>query len=99
MSMLRISEAGTVQFPMVDHAAGIGWTPLDPMEALFLRGDESARMFRGTLEQKIRAFKPPSCDESITSWRPFLGQVHYGLSFPMRWNESTIKAIPKAVIS
>jgi type I restriction enzyme R subunit len=55
---LKISEAGSVQFPMVDHAVEIGWTPLTPVEALFRRGDESARMFRGVLEQKILAFNP-----------------------------------------
>lgn len=55
---LKISEAGSVQFPMVDHAVEIGWTPLTPVEALYRRGDESARMFRGTLEQKILAFNP-----------------------------------------
>lgn len=53
---LRISEAGSVQFPMVNHAVEIGWTPLTPVEALLRRGDESARMFRGVLEQKILAF-------------------------------------------
>ena len=53
---LKISEAGSVQFPMVDHAVEVGWTPLTPVEALFRRGDESARMFRGVLEQKILAF-------------------------------------------
>jgi len=26
MSQLKISEAGSVQFPMVAHAASIGWT-------------------------------------------------------------------------
>lgn len=35
MSTLRISEAGSVQFPMVDHTAEIGWQPLTPVEALF----------------------------------------------------------------
>ena len=30
MSTLSISEAGTVQFPMVNHAAAIGWTPVTP---------------------------------------------------------------------
>ncbi len=55
---LQISEAGSVQFPMVDHAVEVGWTPLTPVEALFRRGDESARMFRGVLEQKILAFNP-----------------------------------------
>lgn len=43
---------------MVKHAVEIGWTPLTPVEALHRRGDESARMFRGTLEQKILAFNP-----------------------------------------
>jgi type I restriction enzyme R subunit len=55
---LKISEAGSVQFSMVDHAVEIGWTPLTPVEAMFRRGDESARMFRGVLEQKILAFNP-----------------------------------------
>jgi len=57
-SPLKISEAGSVQFPMVNHAVEIGWTPLTPFEALSRRGDESARMFRGTLEQKILAANP-----------------------------------------
>jgi len=56
MSTLKISEAGSVQFPMVDHAAEIGWEPLTPVEALFRRGDESASLFRGQLEQKLLAF-------------------------------------------
>ncbi len=58
MSMLKISEAGSVQFPMVEHAAEIGWEPLTPVEALFRRGDESASLFRGLLEQKLLAFNP-----------------------------------------
>jgi type I restriction enzyme, R subunit len=53
---LRISESGSVQFPMVNHAVEIGWTLLTPVEALLRRGDESARMFRGVLEQKVLAF-------------------------------------------
>ena len=32
-----ITEAGTAQFPMVRHAAEIGWTPLTPQEALARR--------------------------------------------------------------
>ena len=58
MTALKISEAGTVQFPMVEHAAEIGWEPLTPMEALLRRGDESASLFRGLLEQKLLAFNP-----------------------------------------
>jgi type I restriction enzyme R subunit len=58
MSSLKISEAGSVQFPMVAHAAEIGWEPLTPLEALFRRGDESASLFRGLLEQKLLALNP-----------------------------------------
>jgi type I restriction enzyme, R subunit len=58
VSTLKISEAGSVQFPMVDHAVEIGWEPLTPVEALFRRGDESSSLFRGLLEQKLLAFNP-----------------------------------------
>lgn len=58
MSALKISEAGSVQFPMVEHATEIGWEKLSPAEALSRRGDESAGLFRGLLEQKILAFNP-----------------------------------------
>ena len=34
MPELKISEAGTVQFPMVAHAAAIGWTGIPPEVAL-----------------------------------------------------------------
>jgi type I restriction enzyme R subunit len=58
MSTLKISEAGSVQFPMVNHAAEIGWEPLTPFEALTRRGDESSNLFRGVLERKILEFNP-----------------------------------------
>lgn len=38
MTDLKITEAGTAQFPMVRHAAEVGWTPLTPQEALARRG-------------------------------------------------------------
>ena len=34
MTELNITEAGSVQFPMVRHAAEIGWTPLSLSNAL-----------------------------------------------------------------
>jgi len=58
MSTLKISEAGSVQFPMVKHAEEIGWAPLTPFEALTRRGDESSNLFRGVLERKILEFNP-----------------------------------------
>ena len=34
----NITEAATVQFRMVRHAAEIGWTALSPQDALAMRG-------------------------------------------------------------
>lgn len=58
MSQLSISEAGTVQFPMVRHAAQIGWNPLSPEEAIRKRGGEDATLFRDVLEAKLLQFNP-----------------------------------------
>ena len=38
MAELKISEAGTVQFPMVLHAEEVGWRPLPPSAATLKRG-------------------------------------------------------------
>lgn len=65
MSELKISEAGSVQFPMVDHAAEIGWTPLTPQDALYRRGGEAASLLRGTLARKLAAFNPWLLDEGV----------------------------------
>ncbi|NUM56755.1 MAG: HsdR family type I site-specific deoxyribonuclease [Candidatus Hydrogenedentes bacterium] len=58
MSTLAISEAGTVQFPMVKHAVEIGWTALTPEEAFEKRGGEANMFFRDELEAKIAEFNP-----------------------------------------
>lgn len=55
---MKISAAGTLQFPMVRHAAEIGWRPVSPAEALRLRGGEDGGLFRGELESAIRRFNP-----------------------------------------
>ncbi|MEA3246939.1 MAG: HsdR family type I site-specific deoxyribonuclease [Gemmatimonadota bacterium] len=55
---LSISEAGSVQFPMVAHAAAIGWTPLTPEKAKAKRGGEDAMLFRDDLAAKIHEFNP-----------------------------------------
>jgi len=49
MSEIRISEAGSVQFPMVTHAVAIGWTPLTPEVAKAKRGGEAGMLFRDEL--------------------------------------------------
>ncbi|MDD3182742.1 MAG: HsdR family type I site-specific deoxyribonuclease [Alphaproteobacteria bacterium] len=56
MSDLRISEAGSVQFPMVKHAVEIGWTSLTPDAAKELRGGEDGMYLRSVLTNKLLAF-------------------------------------------
>lgn len=58
MSDLRISEAGSVQFPMVAHAAAIGWTPVTPEVAKQKRGGEAGMLFRDELEAALAKFNP-----------------------------------------
>ena len=58
MTDLKITEAGTVQFPMVRHAAEIGWTAISPSDARQKRGDEAEMLFRDELETKLAEFNP-----------------------------------------
>ncbi|WP_297527819.1 type I restriction endonuclease subunit R [Thiohalobacter sp.] len=58
MTTLKISEAGTVQFPMVRHVEEIGWTTLTPYEALASRGGEAGAFLRDVLEAKLAEFNP-----------------------------------------
>ena len=67
MTDLNITEAGTVQFPMVRHAAEIGWTQLSPQEALRKRGGEADMLFRAELVAKLKAFNPWMTDRAIQS--------------------------------
>lgn len=55
---LKISEAGTVQFPMVRHAAEIGWITLTPDDARTRRGGDAGTFLRDVLEAKLAAFNP-----------------------------------------
>ncbi|MBA8843466.1 type I restriction enzyme R subunit [Ochrobactrum sp. RH1CCR137] len=65
MSEIRISEAGTVQFPMVNHAAGIGWTPITPEVAKQKRGGEAGMMLRDELEAALTRFNPWMTTDAI----------------------------------
>src|SRR5713226_7244446 len=58
MNQLRISEAGTVQFPMVRHAAEIGWIPLAPEIAKQKRGGEAGMFLIDELSEKLIALNP-----------------------------------------
>ncbi len=63
MTELNVTEAGSVQYPMVRHTAEIGWTPLRPSEALAMGGGESGLLFRDTLDEALRRFNPWMMDD------------------------------------
>lgn len=67
MSTLKISEAGTVQFPMVKHAVEIGWTSITPEDARTKRGGEAGTFFRDVLETKLAAFNPWISADAVRS--------------------------------
>lgn len=67
MSTLKISEAGTVQFPMVKHAVEIGWTSITPEDARTKRGGEAGTFFRDVLEAKLTAFNPWISTDAVRS--------------------------------
>ena len=67
MAELRITEAGSVQFPMIRHAAEIGWTPLSPQNALAMRGGEAGMLFRGVLEEALHRFNLWMTDDAVRS--------------------------------
>jgi type I restriction enzyme R subunit len=58
MNELRVSEAGTVQFPMVHHAAEMGWTPLSREEALSKRGGEAGLFLYDELRDALLRLNP-----------------------------------------
>lgn len=64
---LKISEAGTVQFPMVRHAVEIGWTAISPDDARLKRGGEAGTFFRDVLEAKLAAFNPWMSADAVRS--------------------------------
>ena len=65
MTEFNITEAGSVQFPMVHHAAEIGWTPIPPASSLQKRGGEAGMLFRDELEGALGRFNPWMTDGSI----------------------------------
>ena len=64
---VKISEAGSVQFPMVRHAAEIGWTPLAPDLARQKRGGEAGMLLRDELEAKLAQFNGWMSKDAIRS--------------------------------
>ena len=58
MTDITITEADSVQFPMVRHAAEVGWTPLTPQAAVRKRGGEAGMLFRAEVEEALERFNP-----------------------------------------
>jgi type I restriction enzyme R subunit len=58
MSKNLANEAGTVQFPLVKHAAEIGWTVVSDSDALRLRGGEAGMFFYSELEAALLRLNP-----------------------------------------
>jgi type I restriction enzyme, R subunit len=67
VTSITITEAGTVQFPMVKHTAEIGWTPLAPEVAKQKRGGEAGMLLRDELEAKLPAFNAWLTPDAIRS--------------------------------
>ncbi|MCL2644555.1 MAG: HsdR family type I site-specific deoxyribonuclease, partial [Betaproteobacteria bacterium] len=64
---LKISEAGTVQFPMVRHAAEVGWTTITPDDARARRGGDAGTFFRDVLEARLATFNPWLAPDAVRS--------------------------------
>ena len=58
MSALKITEAASVQFPMVAHAAEIGWKPISPADAAAKRDGEAGMLFCDELSSSLYRFNP-----------------------------------------
>lgn len=58
MSKTLANEAGTVQFPLVKHAAEIGWTVVSDTEALRRRGGEAGLFLYKDLEEALLRLNP-----------------------------------------
>ena len=67
MTESKITEAGSVQFPMVRHAAETGWIPVRPVDALTMRGGEAGLLFRGVLEEALHRFNSWMTDDAVRS--------------------------------
>ena len=63
MSQIKISEAKSVQFPMVKHASAVGWEQLAPEEAEGMRRGRANMLFPQVLEDKLRQFNPWLSDD------------------------------------
>jgi type I restriction enzyme R subunit len=58
MSKALVSEAGATQFPLVKHAAEIGWNVVSDAEGLRRRGGEAGLFFYKDLEEALLRLNP-----------------------------------------
>jgi type I restriction enzyme R subunit len=65
MSELSITEASSVQFPMIAHVAEIGWVPIPPEVATAKRGGDDAMLFREDMRAKLTEFNPWLVDDAV----------------------------------
>ena len=63
MTERNLTEAETVQFPMVRHAGEIGWAEIPPQLAREKRGSVAGMFFREELETKLTQFNPWMSDD------------------------------------
>ena len=57
---MQIDEKACAQFPMIRHAAEVGWLPVDPEAAKTKRGGASSMLFKGELAAKLAQSIPGS---------------------------------------
>lgn len=67
MTTLKITEAWTVQFPMVKHAHEVGWEVLTSEEAEAKRHGIATMLFPDVLEDKLQEFNPWLTDSQARS--------------------------------
>ena len=65
MTDLYITESGSVQMPMVGHAAEVGWASVTPHDALARRGGQAGMLFRAEVEGAIGRFNPWMTDDAV----------------------------------
>ncbi len=54
-----------MQFPMVRHAAEIGWKALKPQDALRKRGGEEGMLFRDEVQEALRRLNAWRMDDAV----------------------------------
>lgn len=67
MADVLISESGSVQFPMVRHAVGVGWTALTPDDAKSRRGGLGGMLLRDALSAALTRFNPWLAPAAVNS--------------------------------